>query len=643
MFVLVALAVSLIFILSGSLLASRLFSLNHRDSISVYYSWGFMYIISAYFMMAAGIAGYLNFTAAFVWLVVLVIASVAGFHYWGGIINSQRSIFRDLLAANGWLLNLLILGLFVYIITAFVGALSPPMNLDVFNYHYELLGQYLSDGRITFNPTFFYGATPFTAEMISGFLILLSNLKGGQFIQYIAAVMMFAAVFSIARKLTDAKSAVIALAVLMSTMFLPFLIAEAKNDQVLALISLLSLYAFALGYVNSDSKQIILGAVFAGFAAGIKLYGLGIGASAIFVILIGRILGRTKLSYGAIAWAIVLNLLIASPWYLRSYFLTGNPFHPFFTDLFTDRFWDSTLAFKFTLLREPYVDVNLIEFILSPFRLVFQPDKYLARIGPVFLTALPVALLFRQKNRVVNFFLVTGLLYFIFWFLFLRDGRYLLPILPGIAVYCAGPLVQIFSRGKFARFVVFAVLAVNILLANMINAKRQYQKFPVVFGTQTKHEFYRDLMEVDRKKLSSGEYVPVYPEYEFSQKVNSIAEGSEAIGVFAYNEAIVYYFLEPKVYLLLPLWQNAIDFKKIDDIQDVDSTLSNFNIEFIVTDTGDDKSVPSDALLAQYPEFKSSLRGANIFLEYLHNHCILIISEGRYRCFRKISGNTRKD
>ena len=635
MFILITFLVTVLFIFSGVAILSLIIKKDHQ-SIVIFGAWTLMAGITGYIFMIAGLLNCLNTTTAVLWLITLIIISFTGRKCFGTILEFAKMNFSKSIFSSETGINIIAMIIFVYLLISFIGALAPPANLDVMNYHFAILKQCLDSNSLVFNPTFFYGATPFSAEMLSAFMTLLSDIRGGQLIQFVAGLLLVFSVYIIGRESFGARRAVLATTVFISTLFFPAILSEAKNDQMLALSSFLSLHLMANASNNSNSRSLLMGAALGGLAAGMKTYGLAIPMIGLSLILLGMVFHRNTISSRSFALSILVAALFASPWYLRSWLLTGNPVHPFFTQLFSDRYWDSTLSFKFELLREwRYIDANLIQFLLSPFRLTFDADSYLARLGPIYLSILPAIFVFRVRNPILRFHGIAALIYFVLWFVILRDARYLLPILPGVALLFAEPMRQIYEKGKWPKIIIILAITINLLMALVINFRIQYQKFPAALGIIGEEEFYRNLKEVDRRKLSDGSYVIAIPEFDFLQKVNSMARESNNIGLFSYDEPFIYYSVNAKIYLLLPLWQNSFDFQSMVTEADIGNQLDSMSIDYVITDTGDDTIVPSNELLAQFPEFGLSLRGANIFLGYLHDKCDLVVFDGKYRCFKR--------
>lgn len=633
MFVLLVIIVSVCFAAAGSAIL-RIAGYGRGGPENLIYGWAICAGLTACIFLAGGLIGFFNSTFALIWMAILFLLLII---FWKELYGSKDFIIELYNIRRGipgnWKLFFLA-AIIVYLAVSFIGAIAPPSHTDVLNYHFALIKQYILNGAINFNPTFLHAAIPFNAEMLSSFITLLDGFRGGQLIQFAAGLLLILSVYFVGRSISDNRLGAIGIIVFMSIMFIPPIFSEGKSDQLLALFSFLSLYSFAKASSDSDTAELYLAAVLAGLACGTKVFGAGVPLAGFILVIAFKLSGRNKILARDIVAAVVVSAAVALPWYIRSWILTGNPLHPFFTEIFKDRYWDPVLEFALEERRGYYIEPGLREFLLSPLRLTFWPDLYKARIGPLFLAAVPLAIFFRPKNRIIRFFGWTSLVYFIPWFLFLQDVRFLLPVLPGLSLFCASVLVEIIDRGRTIRNIILAVLFINLMTVLIINIKNQYQKFPAAFGFESESEFYRDYMVVDKYDLSSGRYVKAFPEYGFLMKVKQTVEKGCPIGIICYFEPIYYFWLDNPVYLLVPFHQNAFDYKTIKDKEDLESELKRFGIKYILSDTGDDLTVPDGELLHRNPEYKSTLNGMNIMLDYLNNDCEKLLSEGKWRCFK---------
>jgi hypothetical protein len=177
----------------------------------------------------------------------------------------------------------------------------------------------------------------------------------------------------------------------------------------------------------------------------------------------------------------LLVIVVASPWYLKNLFSSGNPFYPFF---FGGIYWD-----EFRALWLDRTGTGLAA--TAPWRLLIAPwemsvlgtqgtESYDATIGPILLTTVPLlALVWRkiapEERRVIGYALVVCLIQYLFWLYgvarsaLLVQTRLLFPIftlLALVAGYTVDKLAVLTRRAFSLQWFVTTVL----LLALGLNA-----------------------------------------------------------------------------------------------------------------------------------------------------------------------------
>jgi len=156
------------------------------------------------------------------------------------------------------------------------------------------------------------------------------------------------------------------------------------------------------------------------------------------------------LQYGILFF--VITVLVASPWYLKNYLQTGNPFYPLFNSVF--KLLDhqpvqevlSGLAIKktgkisFFKLREVMYGESFWETLLIPIRMFFQGKDtsyqyFQGSLNPILIIFLPFAMLNRRYGKDKIFFVCfTVIFIFMAFFLTAKQVRYILPVLPFLSI-----------------------------------------------------------------------------------------------------------------------------------------------------------------------------------------------------------------
>lgn len=189
-------------------------------------------------------------------------------------------------------------------------------------------------------------------------------------------------------------------------------------DAGLAMFCWSALVALVLWYESQKEKSpnsfawILIAGLLAGAAAGTKLFG-GIFAFIIclYIVLLGRNL-RTGILFG------ILVLASGIWWYLRSYLISGDPFHPVAAQYFGYFLWsEQDLLSQISEQNIKTVEKNFLYFF-----------SVLKSVGAQLWILAFVGLFFRGVPAVIRLMQAILITYFVFWFFVAQVERYLAPI-----------------------------------------------------------------------------------------------------------------------------------------------------------------------------------------------------------------------
>ena len=184
-----------------------------------------------------------------------------------------------------------------------------------------------------------------------------------------------------------------------------------------------------------------------GFALGMKYLAL-LPFVFIAVLLIWR-----RVSLKQIAIYAGMALLIGSPWYIKNEAVTGNPVYPFAYSVFPhSKYWSADRAKMYQGEQDHFGEVHSLKqpaaaaqnLLLAPLRLLTDAGKtsnpgeytFMALIGGLY-GAFTFALLMQKWKPpvVVNLLTLAGL-QLIAWFFVAQISRYLVAVLPLLAICC---------------------------------------------------------------------------------------------------------------------------------------------------------------------------------------------------------------
>jgi 4-amino-4-deoxy-L-arabinose transferase-like glycosyltransferase len=159
------------------------------------------------------------------------------------------------------------------------------------------------------------------------------------------------------------------------------------------------------------------------------------------------------------AMFVLAGVVVASPWYVKSYLWTNNPVYPFFYELFPRSInWNAAAAQGYraeqeffgrgrdagALLSLPWnVTMHGADFFNVPFKNApagssrRHTGDILGGISATFLALLPLALFLDRWDRRLSWLLAYAGMMVLVWFFLTQQTRYLLPVLAPLSVVAA--------------------------------------------------------------------------------------------------------------------------------------------------------------------------------------------------------------
>lgn len=353
-------------------------------------------------------------------------------------------------------------------------ALMPPHEWDEVAYHLTIPQLYVAAHRIIYVPFIVTSNWPLNNEMLFGIALLFNADQATHLIMLAMTLMILPGMLFMARHSFADRTALIALALFLTVPLVKRLAGTGLIDVALGLYVLAAVVALDFWISERRWPWLALCGVMGGFAAGSKLTGGG------FPILLGLLViineGRQRpirlpvivrhgLVYGC------AGLLVAGPWYARSFILTGNPIWPFAFHVFGGRDWDALGdEYHMQLLLAtwtPAISRDLAGFLTTAGYLVGNPSVlggYHGGLGIVLpLGALCGVVLIRSAPRFFgqSLFVCGG--FYLLWFSFSSlQVRYLLPIAPLLALVTAAIIGGSINQARWPA--VRALLCIGLLL-----------------------------------------------------------------------------------------------------------------------------------------------------------------------------------
>jgi len=334
--------------------------------------------------------------------------------------------------------------------SSFLLSLDPRVAWDADTYHLTLPRIFLEEGGFVRIPFFVYSTWPLATELLYALALAVRDHVLANGLHFACGALLVIGVASVARRSTSGAAGVLAGALLLADPSLHFEIHTAYVDLAAALFFFLAWCAWEPAGSSAEPRRrrlLALAGVFLGAMAGTKLIG-GLGCAVFAVLELGRGLAQRR-GPGALlrdqAWLLLPAALLASPWLLRSFLLTGDPLYPALYPILGGGGgeWSAELAARtaehhraFGMGRTPW------DFLLLPLRLTAIGDpeaalRFAGSIHPLWAFLFPTLLWGCFVDRAVRGLALPALLWIAGWFAGSQTVRLLLPAQPFLACAAA--------------------------------------------------------------------------------------------------------------------------------------------------------------------------------------------------------------
>jgi len=373
---------------------------------------------------------------------------------------SWRAVARAL--STGLLPGVLLLA--IYFID-----LSPDIGWDDNVYHLTLPKLYLLEGGFRRVPFSVYSNWPLNVELLFGLAMMGQDYVLAKLVHAFFLLLIVLAVFRICRQQASRGVSVLATLLVLANPVLLFEAERAYIDIAFAFFFLVAV-ACAIEYLRSAARPALaLSGLCCGALAGTKLSGLAGLPCVLAVLLAQRPVRIGKQGLLSIALLLVLpTFALAVPWYLKSYLYTGNPVYPLLFRVFGGAEWSARLGQEFAAWQQSIgMGRSLYDYFALPVRIVADGARGYAhfdgQIGSFWLIAVPVSMSIACFERSMRPYLLCSGVYFVLWALSSQQSRFLIAVLPLLAIATGIAIAWICERvpGRAPRAALWAALVVG--------------------------------------------------------------------------------------------------------------------------------------------------------------------------------------
>jgi hypothetical protein len=489
-----------------------------------------------------GVSGLLYKEAVYCFLVFLGVLSILEierfFREWKALSSTSRFKMdkSDLV-----FLPVIIIFLAVQLVTSF----SPVWSIDALVYHMGLPKLYMQHHTLVHVPGFLYSTLPAHTEMLYLLGLITSGETLSKLFCFSISLIFLLSIFSIGNKHFSKEAGYLAAItfVIVSPIF-SGLFSEPYIDTSFGLFTLVGIYAFFMWLEERRVGYLYLSIINCALAAAVKIHGL------FFVLLffVG-FLATVKMDrqfLKKLAWCIFAVGIIALPWYIRSWWLTGDPVFPFLYNYLGANHWNE---YSKNCLEE---FVSFYKSGIRSFSVFFPGNAILSPSSVIFIFWISALIALWNKNKLIMYLFVITLVYFIFLSFTHPRGRYFYVGLASMSIIGAHFIKIMWTKHLLMRISIILCLVVSSIATLCHSVSLGWIEGP----------FFAGLGVLDRRQfLNESQYKYLRDSYKVSTWVNETLPQDSKILTWYHHG----YHLEREFVMVHPGFQSILNFGTIND------------------------------------------------------------------------------
>jgi hypothetical protein len=419
----------------------------------------------------------------------------------------------------------------VYFCTEFILNLTPPISRDALIHHLAVPKLWLKHGGLYEIPWAEYSYYPMNINLFYLVCLYLKNDIAPKFIHFGLGLGTGCLIYLYLKQKLGRNWGLLGMVIFVTTPIVVWLSTSAYVDLGMTFFITGSVLSFIKWRDSEYSKLkwLLISSFCMGIAIGSKYNALIAWFIVNLMVMLSYVRDTNK-QIGALQYGItffIITAFVASPWYLKNYFQTGNPFYPLFNSFFKllhhqpvqeilhGHAIEKTGKISFFKMREVMYGESFWETVLIPIRMFFQGKDnsyqyFQGSLNPILIVFSPFILLNKRYGKDKLYFALFSVFFVIMaYFLTAKQVRYILPVLPFLAILAVMGLkdlvcklgeTTLFSSLRFDRNVrsgfkmVLFVCILSLLVLNFLYLKKRadiIKPFPYVFGQEAKNAFLK--------------------------------------------------------------------------------------------------------------------------------------------------------
>ncbi len=397
---------------------------------------------------------------------------------------------------------------------AAICSMDPDPKGDAGVYHLSIPKLYIAHRGLLRIPFNVYSNWPLNGEMVFTLAMLLKDYVLANSVQCIFAVFSAYAIFEYARASKSAWYGFMAVLFMLFNHTFMWEVDIAYVDIIQAFFTTAAFIFMMRAADEPDQRRVclLLSGINCGLMAGMKVSGF-FGVVPITVCYLLRLPGGNRVRRGLVdltSCFLPPIVLLALPWIVKAAWFTSNPVYPFLYDVFGGPDWSHTCWRQFADWQSSIgMGRTVLDYIRLPYRVILSAGQGYPRfdgsLNPTWIALLPLSIVAAFWNRTVRACLVVSGVYFVCWASASQQLRFLLPIIPVLAIAAALALGELTDR-LFARrvvavglFVVLYCVVTGLLIGEVSGKFGKVREVIGLYGAKDR--------EVVMKSAVPGEFV----------------------------------------------------------------------------------------------------------------------------------------
>ena len=368
----------------------------------------------------------------------------------------------------------------------FLLALSQGVSWDANTYHLTLPRLYLEAGGFVTVPMSVYANWPLGTQLLFAAAMALQDHALAKSLHAAFGLATLWAVWLGAAHFHRPRSGWLAAPLVLASPVVLFEWSVAYVDLAYAFF-LVAGVLFAAHWRATGAREALWLAGFCGGAlASVKVSG-PLGAIAIGSVLLPALWQRGRDGAADLVRFAAPVVMLGLPWLVRAALETGNPVYPWLHGTFGGPDWSPALAEQFARWqREIGMGRAPLDYLKLPWRVINEGgaryDRFGGVVGVHWVAVLPLAIA-GLRNRLVRAALMASGVYFVLWALGSQQARFLIPILPLLALAGSVGAFEALARLSKERerrvtVVLFVVAAVWLAVAAREPVRQAWALWP---------------------------------------------------------------------------------------------------------------------------------------------------------------------